>query len=620
MNSVEVYYGSGTEVFRKHELRAGPVCLIYENGYIRSLYLGKKELVRRIYVAVRDKNWNTIEYEISEERIEKQATSFRIAFLCRHRRDDVDFFWKGKIHGNDKGEISFALDGEALSRFETWRIGFCILHPLELSGQPLFVKHANGTESEERFPVEVMPDQPVVNIRSMTFKPYPEINAVIDTRGEVFEMEDQRNWTDATFKTYCPPADDPGLHIIEKGEKVSQKVTVSIAGDTGEISENVESEPVDVEIKKGESRKVPDLGTCIPDSPRFSSGPAQLVRLLSLSHVRFDIYADSSELVEDVRRAAETVSVLYVPVELAIHFTGDFASETEKLLSALRSVQLPVRRYLIFSTQKRVTPDSLVLHVKDALRAYSPHAPVGGGTDYYYVELNRNKPETANLDFVSFSANPQVHTFDNAAVMENAAGIAEVLRDADRLAGGLPVVVSPVTLRPRRRAESPQKDGGADSRMSGLFTAAWTFKHFSSCINENADSLTYFHALGEGGLVSSSGGDKVVPAFLVLAFIAEFKDGDCLPCRSGDESIVSVLFSENNRHRVITANCSDVKRRVSLGDIGVKQARLLVLDENSYETAIYSPEAFLCARGRTLECGSGVMLDLNPFAVAVLDF
>lgn len=619
MNSVEVYYGSGTEICRINELKAGPVCLIYENGYIRSVYLGEKELVRRVYVAVRDKNWNTIEYEISDERIEKNATSFRIEFLCRHRRADVDFSWKGEIIGSDKGEISFSLDGEALSRFETWRIGFCILHPLELSGQPLFVKHADGTESEEKFPVDVMPYQPVVNIRSMAFRPYPEVTAVVDTEGEVFEMEDQRNWTDATFKTYCPPADDPGLHIIDKGEKVVQKVTVSISGDLTERTVDVGKEPVKVEIGTEKSRKMPDLGGSISDSARFSSRPAQLVRLLTLSHVRIDLDAASPGLVEDVRRAAETCSVLDLPVELAVNFTRNYAEEIENLLSALRSVQLPVRRYLIYSTQQRVTPDSLVHCVKDALKAYSPQAFVGGGTDYYYVELNRSNPETANLDFVCFSANPQVHTFDNAAVMESASGIAEVLRDAPRISGGLPVAVSPVTLRPRKRPESPDKDGGPDSRMSGLFTAAWILKHFSFCLNGNAASVTYFHALGEGGLVSTDE-DKVVPAYLVFAFIGEFRDGECRSCKSSTESVASVLLSQNGRNRLITANCSDEKRRVVFDDVGARRAKLLVLDEESYEKAVYRPDDFLCEEGQPVDCGTGLEIDLKPFAVAVLDF
>lgn len=35
----------------------------------------------------------------------------------------------------------------------------------------------------------------------------------IDFSGETFEMEDQRNWTDASFKTYCRPLARPAPTI-----------------------------------------------------------------------------------------------------------------------------------------------------------------------------------------------------------------------------------------------------------------------------------------------------------------------------------------------------------------------------------------------------------------------
>jgi len=39
----------------------------------------------------------------------------------------------------------------------------------------------------------------------------------ISFEGDVFETEDQRNWTDASFKTYCPPLRLPYPRPFEAG-------------------------------------------------------------------------------------------------------------------------------------------------------------------------------------------------------------------------------------------------------------------------------------------------------------------------------------------------------------------------------------------------------------------
>src|SRR4051794_871857 len=41
-------------------LRAGPLSLRYEEGGLRYIRLGDREVLRRVYVAVRDRNWGTI--------------------------------------------------------------------------------------------------------------------------------------------------------------------------------------------------------------------------------------------------------------------------------------------------------------------------------------------------------------------------------------------------------------------------------------------------------------------------------------------------------------------------------------------------------------------------------
>lgn len=67
-----VRYGSDEPLAEQIPLRAGPLTLIYEAGDVRYLKLGNREILRRIYVAVRDRNWGTIPPRLSN--VEWQAS------------------------------------------------------------------------------------------------------------------------------------------------------------------------------------------------------------------------------------------------------------------------------------------------------------------------------------------------------------------------------------------------------------------------------------------------------------------------------------------------------------------------------------------------------------------
>ena len=46
--------------------------------------------------------------------------------------------------------------------------------------------------------------------------------------GDVFETEDQRNWTDASYKTYSTPLDQPYPAKVTKGTALFQRIEFSL--------------------------------------------------------------------------------------------------------------------------------------------------------------------------------------------------------------------------------------------------------------------------------------------------------------------------------------------------------------------------------------------------------
>ena len=64
-------------------LDAGPVRVVFADGDLRQVRRDGTEIVRRIYVAVRDLDWNTLPGEISDLEIADDSGKFRIRFTRR---------------------------------------------------------------------------------------------------------------------------------------------------------------------------------------------------------------------------------------------------------------------------------------------------------------------------------------------------------------------------------------------------------------------------------------------------------------------------------------------------------------------------------------------------------
>ena len=114
-----LYYGKDEPLPVRIPLRAGPVSLVYEDGDLRTIKLGDWEVLRRVYVAIRDRNWGTVLPVLSNIQMDIGGDSFRISYDVENKAGDIDFVWKGTITGTPQGTITFAMDGVARTTF--WR-------------------------------------------------------------------------------------------------------------------------------------------------------------------------------------------------------------------------------------------------------------------------------------------------------------------------------------------------------------------------------------------------------------------------------------------------------------------------------------------------------------------
>ena len=149
------------------------------------------------------------------------------------------------------------------SGFLTNRTGFVILHSLGASrGRPVRVTHTDGLVENASFPRFVSPHQPFFDIAAMDYETTAGNRLRIAVGGEVFEIEDQRNWSDASYKTYCRPLRLPHPYRIEPGASGFQTVRIDF---TPRASKRRIVEAATPSI--GPEVPMPLIGTSLPPGP-----------------------------------------------------------------------------------------------------------------------------------------------------------------------------------------------------------------------------------------------------------------------------------------------------------------------------------------------------------------
>ncbi len=601
-----IYYGREEAPPEPLALRAGPLSMRFDpdNAFLRQVRLGEREVVRAVYAAVRDETWGTVPPRVHNLETDIAHDRFTLSFDVECRKGEVDFLWRGTIRGETDGTVTYTLDGTARSTFLRNRIGFCVLHPVhECAGNKCAVEHANGNVKHSAFPALISPHQPIQDIRAITHEAAPGVSAELRFSGDVFEMEDQRNWTDMSFKTYCTPLALPMPVRVREGTRITQSVTLTLNGSPTAPASPRASE---IEITLGEALgPLPEIGLgTASHGQRPTERERERLRALNLSHLRVDLKLRDTDMADTLASAASEAGLLGVPLEAAL-FGHDLHAEIPALAQAIHQFKPSLRRWLLYEAGRKSTSEAFAQRTRPYLSALARDIPLYGGTNENFTELNRERPPTAALDGVCYSINPQVHAFDDTSLVENLEAQAQTVASARAFCGGLPIAVSPVTLKPRAR------QGVEDARQRSLFGAAWTLGSVKYLVESGVSSITYYETTGRLGVMDTK---MVFPLYHVLADVGEFAGGVVRRTTSSDPlTVVSLSVFKEGRTRLILANLTPQTQRVRLRNFG-SMARLRQLDETNAEAAMTTPEAFR-ATSAAIPLTDGAW-ELPPFAVA----
>jgi hypothetical protein len=619
-----IRYGIDTPLPAQVPLRAGPLELLYEVGSLRYIKSGETELVRMIYVALRDKRWGTYIPRISNEEIHTQPDSFRITYSCAyyHQRNLL-FSWNALISGDTAGKIYFEMNGKANADFEKNRLGICVLHPIEpLKDKKVNITHRDLTQSTGSFPVLVSPHQPFKNIRSMEYYPVDKGTVSLTFAGDIFEMEDQRNWTDASYKTYSTPLEIPIPAKVKRDDTFFQSVTMQVSGFSSEKRLAAVCTLLPYWKK---TKPLPALG--IRQSSQYDrliATQIELLRSCRFNHYRIDVHVNQPGWLEKLQNGLQEARQLETGLEIGIHL--DETNELKTILDTLALDKQLVRSVILYfraGFSDEQLREKLILSCKQ----YIPNAAAGIGTEGFFADINRNRPGQGSYDFIVFSVNPQVHAFDYATIIENLEAQKYPIETIQSFISGKEIHISPLEFRMNFAPEELNEDilpYQYDPRQMSLFAAGWTLGCIKYLAESGVASITSFETVGKRGILAGENEKAgapvtafphmIYPVYYIFRELAANKDYKVIDCKSDLPLQVScLLLSKDDQLRLLIANHTEHEVSVDLTHLGhTWTARQM--DDSSMRQALFSTAAYEQLSAILVEN----KLTLAPFAVSLL--
>ena len=569
------------------KLVAGPLTLEYSEGSLWNISNGSEEAIRRIYLVFQDINWTSRPFIIKDEIWDVADRSFSAKIKAQGSHDAKDLSVELSITGSESGEITYGFSASTAVSFMRNRLGLCLLHPVAgLAGRDCELTKADGAVEISRFPDAISPNQPFLNLSGISHKLQSGQVVSVNFAGEIFESEDHRNWSDASYKTYCTPISLPFPAQVTPGEALSQKITISISGEHATSISKNESTVITVGAKEIE---LPEIGLGLSEDPtHLIVSEYSGFEDIAIKHLRLSLNGDS-QIRTAVEKSLLVTQQLKSDLDLAIK--AESPQQLKAVLHSIIEFKDQIRYFYIFSTSDKTTPLGFIQAAEELI---GDKSKIIGGTDLYFTELNRNQSAVDFVDQVNFSINPQVHSFDDRTLIQNSATQKTIAKNAHRIAKGKKVSIGPITLRPRYNpnATQPDKDvsntplpSSVDARQRTWFSEGWTAMSIRSIAeSESISTLTYFETLGWRGIRELSTGSKdslnfsskageEFPVWRLFKNLKGFTHAR--PTASSLPELVDCLIvTSGQKVKVILVNFSTIEQEVKFSGIDLKPQTL----------------------------------------------
>ena len=647
-------YGTEDEAPAARTLRTGALTAALEAGKLRWIRFGGVEALRGLAFVVRGSGWETYAPQIANLEIEEGAGGFRVGYDARIESTDGILDFRADIVAEDGQTLVFTVEMTPETEFRTNRTGFVALHAIEgVVGEACTVTHSDGAVEETAFPGLIMPLQPFFDIAAMRHRVAPGVFLTCRFEGaDPWETEDQRNWTDASYKTYYRPLALPFPYTLAAGETLRQTATLSIEGRPADVAARASDDgAIEIALGAGTGTHMPEIGVGVAAAERdHLDHGLDLVRALGPGHLvcEFDPRAERGEetltAYRDLSEAlgAGVVLEITVPCERPVADELAAAAAVADRAGLAPAAIVPEQARLLKFTLEKVAalgiPD--FDEVYGAARAAFPGVRLGGGVFTSFTELNRNCADSALFDFLTHCTVAVVHEPDDRSVVETLQTMPDIVASAKALAGDKPYRIGPSAIGMRANPYGPDVHHNADNgrhsfnrqdpRHRALLGAAFTLGYAARVAPLGLEALALGAPSGALGMVyrrtghpqpwfDDLAGPAVLPLYHVVAALAAAKGAAIRTVTSGDATRVLGLAYESEGGTLLwLANLTPAPQTVTVSGLAGGRATVGRLDSGNFVEAVTDPAGFAAAAGMP---GDASRIALAPFAVSriVLD-
>jgi hypothetical protein len=396
---------------------------IVSDGGIGPVCWAGREILQRIFVSVRDRNWQEIAPTQWQTHFDEARD--RVTIEARHTSDLVDFRWKGILQlDSDQHGLSFEFSGEALRDMQICRLGLIVLHPVAaMVGATLNLRGPSAPQ-QLQIASSIHPQAIVGGMPQAITEPFAELEVSrpdlgvlrLAFAGDLFELEDQRNWGDASFKSYCTPLRLGFPRQLDKGTRIAHRMQATFSPAEGVAS----------------ARNIP-------------SGTAAIFPLLG--RIGFDERRDRWRHVQvELSTLREVLARGNLPDGQALELCVDATDrDAQELIEELHRRGAQLARVLLRGSGTQLPSAERVAAAKRWLAVF-PSPSILSATAGYYVEHNRNVPLEGAVHGIAFPLTATVHSEDAATVRANVPTISDMVRTAREVHAPRSIAIAPLAL------------------------------------------------------------------------------------------------------------------------------------------------------------------------------
>jgi hypothetical protein len=606
----ELLFGTDEPVAESIALGAGPLQLELRGARLWHVHVGDIEVWHGAAFLYRDADWRTPEPLIERLESDIGPDAFRVS-VHGHFPTDVPITFALDIQGSRDGRIRFAAEAMPQADILTNRLGVCLMHPMSASGNRVEIEHADGRRSQSTLPTLIPPWPPFMLIRAIRHEYAAGHWARCAFDGDVFELEDERNNADASFKTYSRSNMMPRPYRLRGGVPVRQSVELMLEPPLPRMS--ARRSPSSVSVRIGaEAGALPPIGIEISvGDADASEATREALRAMSPAVLHLTLDDDGRAVRWDGIRKLLSLAGARLRLDVSIGSNGRATAALEPLRASLAAAGIVPASLAIFPSEQPCI---------DVARKLFPETAIGGGTPHFFVQLNRLEG-LGTVDFLTFTSSAIVHGADDEVVMLGLQSLPSMIETLNARFPGLPVQVGPATIATRRSplGQAAKTDGKQrlamatdDPRARGLYAGAWLLGYVASLAAAGAEGITVMSLTGPSGIIASDG-DAF--ARYPTAFVLERLHPPARRCNvlRSDPRVAAMALVRDGRRELMVANLTGHAVDVRLDDDGAGW-NASIMDAASLATFASRPDAWTALRKPLVST-----LRLEAYAVASVE-